>query len=223
MNREERNAHQREYNAANREEINRKRREYVAANRDAINSRQRELYVKQIEYRRAWARDWDTANRDKRRTPEARAKSNAAHRRWRLAHPEYFKENRDKINAKNRRSRAKHPLTNALRSRVISAIKQYIKGSARGKTVGSAVNDLGCSIPQFIEYISDKFESGMTWKNWGRNTWHLDHIRPLSSFDLMDPNEFKEAVHFTNYQPLWAQENLSKGRRHLVSESDLPS
>lgn len=53
----------------------------------------------------------------------------------------------------------------------------------------------------------------MTWENWGRRGWHIDHIAPLSSFDLTDPVQFRRAVHYTNLQPLWWFDNLSKGKR----------
>jgi hypothetical protein len=86
-----------------------------------------------------------------------------------------------------------------------------IKGNAKR---GSAVRDLGCSIPEFIGYIADKFQKGMSWDNHGE--WHLDHIKPLASFDLEDLKQFKQAVHYTNYQPLWAFDNLSKGAKYNV-------
>ena len=51
----------------------------------------------------------------------------------------------------------------------------------------------------------------MNWKNYGFRGWHIDHIKPLSSFDLSDRNQLLEACHYTNLQPLWWYENLSKG------------
>ena len=55
------------------------------------------------------------------------------------------------------------------------------------------------------------FQSGMTWENHGKYGWHIDHIRPCSSFDLTDPEQQKLCCHYTNLQPLWAKDNLSKG------------
>ena len=51
----------------------------------------------------------------------------------------------------------------------------------------------------------------MTWENYGRNGWEIDHIKPLSKCDLTDPEQFKEVCNYTNLQPLWAEDNLSKG------------
>jgi len=54
----------------------------------------------------------------------------------------------------------------------------------------------------------------MTWENHGE--WHLDHIKPLASFDLTDPEQVEEASIFCNFQPLWAEENLRNGSKPAV-------
>ena len=51
----------------------------------------------------------------------------------------------------------------------------------------------------------------MTWENWKIDGWHIDHIKPLNSFDLTDPEQLKEACHYTNLQPLWWYDNIEKG------------
>jgi hypothetical protein len=86
----------------------------------------------------------------------------------------------------------------------------------KGFKSGSAVEDLGCSITDFNKYLESLWQPGMNWDNWGKGRpgkWNIDHIIPLSSFDLKDPEQYKKAAHFTNQQPLWAIDNLKKGDR----------
>jgi hypothetical protein len=71
---------------------------------------------------------------------------------------------------------------------------------------------LGCTIREAREHFEQKFEPGMSWQNHGE--WHIDHIRPLASFDLTDSKEREKAGHYTNLQPLWAKDNLSKGCKY---------
>jgi hypothetical protein len=95
-----------------------------------------------------------------------------------------------------------------LRSRMRAALKDNAKS-------GSSVENLGCSIPELKAYLESRFQPGMTWQNWSVHGWHIDHKKPLSSFDLTDPEQFRQAVHYTNLQPLWAIENILKGNKEL--------
>lgn len=92
-----------------------------------------------------------------------------------------------------------------LRARLISAIRGISKS-------GSAVRDLGCTIPEFKEYISKLFIVGMSWDNWV-SLWEIDHIIPLTYFDLQDREQFLQANHYTNLRPLLKRLNRSKGGR----------
>jgi hypothetical protein len=65
---------------------------------------------------------------------------------------------------------------------------------------------LGCTIIDFIKHIKSKFTEGMTIDNHGE--WHLDHIIPLSTAKTEE--DVIKLCHYTNYQPLWAKDNLSK-------------
>ncbi len=98
----------------------------------------------------------------------------------------------------------KFKLIKRLRTRLYQALKGNFKA-------GSAVKLLGCSIAELKIHLESQFKSGMTWENYG--TWHIDHIRPLASFDLQDIEQLAVACHYTNLQPLWALENLIKGDR----------
>lgn len=77
---------------------------------------------------------------------------------------------------------------------------------------GSAVTDLGCSISELKLYLESKFKPGMSWENHGQ--WHIDHKMPLSKFDLSNKIEFLKATHFSNLQPLWADDNYRKGNSY---------
>jgi hypothetical protein len=71
---------------------------------------------------------------------------------------------------------------------------------------------IGCT-PEFLrDYLASKFTPGMTLENHGE--WHIDHIRPISSFNLNNPEQVKVCFHYTNLQPLWGADNLQKSDKY---------
>ena len=66
------------------------------------------------------------------------------------------------------------------------------------------------TVEQLKQHLESKFQPGMSWDNWTTDGWHIDHIKPLSSFNLNDRKQLLSACHYTNLQPLWAKDNLSK-------------
>ena len=70
---------------------------------------------------------------------------------------------------------------------------------------------LGCTLAEARAHIEAQFRPGMSWENHGE--WEIDHIRPVASFDLTDPDQARAAAHFTTLQPLWSVENRRKGVR----------
>ena len=68
---------------------------------------------------------------------------------------------------------------------------------------------LGCSYEDFKQHVERQFTNGMTWDNQGE--WHLDHIYPVSL--AKDEQELINLNHYTNFQPMWAAENISKGNK----------
>ena len=105
------------------------------------------------------------------------------------------------------RKRRQDPLQKMIdsqRTRLRIALNQIEKSD-------ETMNLIGCSAIELKEYLESKFTEGMTWENRGREGWHIDHIKPCSSFDLSDPEQQRECFHYTNLQPLWAKDNLRKG------------
>lgn len=99
-----------------------------------------------------------------------------------------------------------------LKCNIREHVRQAIKYSNVSKEHPSIVY-LGCTIEEFKQHIEKQFVEGMSWDNHsrGEQCWHLDHIKPLASLtDITDTNKLKEICHYTNYQPLWERDNLSK-------------
>lgn len=97
-------------------------------------------------------------------------------------------------------------LATNLRSRLYIALKGKFR-------TNSAVRDLGCSIEKLKLWLEMHWQDGMTWDNYGFYGWHIDHIIPLSKFDLKNKEDCLKACHFSNLQPLWAEENLKKSNK----------
>lgn len=168
-------------------------------------------YDENVEYEKARAQKWREANPERYRRIV---------KEWRERNPERIREmrrrrsedpkRREAVNAyyrKKRREDLNYRLAGSLRSRLRAATRAQLGGLSPKK--GSAIENLGFPMKEFILYIEGLFQEGMSWENYGE--WHLDHVLPLSGFDLSDPEQVKKVCHYTNLQPLWAKENIRKG------------
>jgi hypothetical protein len=90
-------------------------------------------------------------------------------------------------------------------------LRERLRKAAKHGRAGSAVALLGCSIDELKVHLESQFVDGMSWSNWSRDGWHIDHVKPLSSFDLTNMTQLKEAMNYSNLAPLWAPDNLAKG------------
>jgi hypothetical protein len=128
---------------------------------------------------------------------------------------QYYFLNKQKIIAKavsrirNKRKNNKNfKIMDNMRSRISSALS-YHKISKTKRTIKL----LGCSYKEFWIHLEKQFTKGMTRENYGKHGWHIDHIIPLSS--AKNIKELEKLFHYTNTQPLWAKDNLSKGDKIL--------
>jgi len=97
-------------------------------------------------------------------------------------------------------------LSSLMRVRLYGALKTYCN-----KKEEKTIEYLGCDIKTFREYFENLFTEGMCWEKMGEI--HIDHRKPCSSFDLSKEEEIKKCFHYTNLQPLWANDNLSKSAK----------
>jgi hypothetical protein len=121
---------------------------------------------------------------------------------------EYYKKNSDKIKkyvVQFKKTNEIYGAASKIRSLINSTLKQrtYTKKSKTHQI-------LGCDYEFFAFYMEMQFKEGMTWDNHG--LWHIDHKKPVSLASNED--EIISLNHYTNLQPLWAFENLSKGKKY---------
>jgi hypothetical protein len=128
---------------------------------------------------------------------------------WRTSHPEATKAISKRKHQRNK-ANVQAKIKNCLRQSVRRRIRQ-IRGD--DDKAGSGVDDLGCSLEFFQTYIESLWQPGMTWEKWSRWGWHIDHIQPVSSFDLTIREDLLKACHYTNLRPLWWMDNISKGAK----------
>jgi hypothetical protein len=118
---------------------------------------------------------------------------------------EYSKINRKNLTQKEKDRRDSDPLFRTIRN-IRNRINQYLKSKNYIKN-NKSFTIVGCS-PEFLkEHIEKQFTEGMSWEKMGQYI-HIDHIIPLSSAKTEE--EVLKLCHYTNLQPLWAEDNLKK-------------
>jgi len=157
------------------------------------------------EYNRQWMVAYRAAKPERSREPL---------KRWQTKNPDYRRERYQ--SDQNTRIR------DLLRSRIHQALKRRIPGNwqASGRKRDDSVGldtIVGCSKPALIAHIEAQFLPGMSWGNYGRDGWELDHIRPCATFDLTDLKQQSECFRFTNLRPLWRIDNQRRPRKEVVA------
>lgn len=166
---------------------------------------------------------WRAANPEKAKSVNANwraenpEKAKSVNANWRAENPEKAKtlnaiwrdENHEYIasyvNNYRKQRKANDPLYRFQCNMRIMG-NRVVKQLALGKKPACTLKWQGCSAEELKTHFESLFLEGMTWDNYGE--WHVDHIRPVSSFAS---EEWEQINHYTNLQPLWAKDNLSKG------------
>jgi len=101
-----------------------------------------------------------------------------------------------------------------LRKSVSNLIRDCVSKQGAFKS-GSFPKYVDFTVEELKTHLEAQFTEGMSWDNYGRGGWHIDHIRPDSWFDYssMEDEGFKESWSLNNLQPMWEKDNCSKGNR----------
>ena len=179
------------------------RKIYQLKNKDKINNQNREYYLN---------------NKDKRYEYEINNKErlNEYRKQYRLKNEERLNEykkqyrlkNKELLNKKILDRQSKDPLFKficSIRKLICSSIKK-MNYTKKSKTF----EILGCTFEEFKQHLEIQFTEGMSLENHGK--WHMDHIVPISSAKTEE--EVIKLNHYTNFQPLWAKDNLIKSNKY---------
>ena len=100
--------------------------------------------------------------------------------------------------------------------RIVENLRRRTRAVLQGiNKSDSTLKLIGCTPKELKSHIQSLFQDGMSWDNYG--LWHIDHIMPCASFDLVKEEQQRKCFHHSNLQPLWAEDNLSKGDRYVNS------
>ena len=179
-------------------------REYYNNNKDYCIEQRKSYYKNNKEQIRSLNNEWAKNNPDKIKSIK---------KRWSDKNKDY--------SANYQRERRKDPIF-----RLIDSTRHRIWIVLKENNIDKYDNTfdlIGCTIKELRIYLESLFQEGMTWENYGKGGWHVDHIKPCAAFDLTDSIQQNICFHYTNLQPLWAIDNLSKnsiyeGKRYRVND-----
>lgn len=158
--------------------------------------------------RREYAKQWylENKNREQEKRKTYRLLNSD---KQKVIHKNWYSKNRQHKLQKNAEYAKQQMVLNPL-YRVKKNLRSRIADALKGKSKSAkTLQLLGCSITEFKEYLEERFYDKMTWENYG-SYWHIDHIKPCSLFDLLNEKEQFQCFHYTNMQPLKAEDNLKK-------------
>jgi len=202
INNRNKNEYQKNQRKENPEETLAKDAERRERDSERINERGRERHARlkgdphyeeqQKKHRKNHAPKRAIREKKRRQNPEVRARNRAT----------------DKLRLENDPNAR---IAKTFRNRIYMALKHF-----GGKKSKSSIELLGCDIKTARKHLESQWKEGMNWDNYGQPEddyfagWHVDHIIPCVKFDLTKEEEQLKCFNYTNLQPLWAKDNLSK-------------
>jgi hypothetical protein len=186
----------------NKIRIKKRHKEYNKINKDKIKANRRKWWLNNHDKVEKQRDAWNKKNEKKLK-------------KWRK---KYYRKNKERILIQIRRN-IKERLKNDVTFRLLSNLRRRVRYAVKANnTVKSdhTMSLIGCSIENLKKHLELHFDNKMSWDNYGK--WHIDHIIPCYNFDLTKPEEQRKCFNWSNLQPLWAKDNLSKNRYDLTKK-----
>ena len=198
----------------NKEKIREHEHQYYLENREKILEQNKIYYQKNKKHHLEQCKRWRLQNKEKIKESEHqkylqnKEKILAMNKRWQINNADFYRS-QQKIYRRTERKKYPHVrILESLRARLSAALK-----SANAYKTNHTMELVGCSIQFLVKYLESQFDDEMSWTNYGITGWHVDHKKACSTFDLTKIEEQKKCFHYTNLQPLWWEDNISKGNK----------
>ena len=200
-----------------------KSKQYSEKNKEKISKYNKKWYENNREKKLKKNKEWVEKNKEKykkiryeyRQKPEIKEKIRKVAKKWDKNHSEQKNERMRKY-----RNKVKNTISFRLKNMMSAAIYHSLKRNKKGHRWEKLV---GYTVDKLREHIEMQFEPWMNWDNWGilnnnKNKWQIDHIRPISSFDITDEKceNFRKCWSLKNLRPLKASENIRKKDKILL-------
>jgi len=174
---------------------------YYKQNRDSILEKQKKYNKENREERKKYENKY-FSNIDNR------IKQNENSNKWREKNIDHHRYTRKEYMRKYRQENLNYKIKDNIVTRINRLLKNSNIYTGREESIETY---LGCSLDEYKIYLESLFTNEMTWENYGKNKyWEIDHIRPVSSFDLSITENQYIAFHYTNTQPLTISANRKK-------------
>lgn len=215
------------YRSLSKEERAAKKKKQYRRSREILASVSPEERERRLSVSRANTKKWFEANRKQaqemmrrryaalpedekeRRREQGRVRAAA----WRAARTEEQKREIVAYQSRYNTERKKVDPTFRVMTDIRGRLRHACERRNQTRTDASTMELLGCTWKEFAAFVESQFVDGMTWKNKGHHTWHIDHVVPLAAFNLSIDAEARVASHYLNHRPAWASENLAKSSR----------
>jgi len=197
---------------ANKDERNKKQKDYYYNNKDKERNRKEKYYKENKDKVLSSNKIWEENNKERRnkKRRENYSKNKEKFRQKRIKRkPLMRKYHRDK----QKHYRKTNPMY-SIRSNLCRRLNMFMKED-------HTLTYVGCDIETLKSHICVMFDNKMTWDNYGKVGWHVDHIIPCSFFDLHDEDEIKVCFNYKNLRPLWYYDNQEKGDTIIAGSKEL--
>ncbi len=212
--------YQKQYRELHKEEMRRYKKEYYAneKNKNIKRKNDKQYRLEHKEEIKKQQREYYLKNKEELNTRMKKYRKDNVDKLKRYF-KEYEKKNRKKVtkrHGKYSKNRRENDLSFRLKGSLASRLRIAVKGITKSDTT---MNLVGCSREYLLNYLESQFDDEMSWSDYGRTGWHIDHIKPCKSFDLSKEEEQRKCFHYSNLRPLWAKYNLSRRFEDKVKEA----